>query len=247
MLLRPGDKARNVLRIIYMEDIPSYGALLEFLDGLKLPCACSPVHDRDTYTHEDINKWIRNHTDPKIGKIPDDVLAAGLPEVGNAKKAHVHVVITLKGPRDGCYFSDLFAPFVKLNPLQWEKCESVESSLRYFAHMDTPEKAQYSPLDVKGFGGIDLGALLKTSKISNLQTLMGIMDYIIEYKVRHYNKLVRWALSTGDIDIIACVTGRASFFASFFRSESDERKEKAEKERKEKESSQGTNSPEIAY
>ena len=41
----------NVTCIMYLEDWGlSYGELLDYLADLKVPCACSPVHDRDSYT-----------------------------------------------------------------------------------------------------------------------------------------------------------------------------------------------------
>lgn len=228
------DKARNVTALIYLQDTgKSYGELLEFLDGLHMPCACSPEHDADKYTQEDVNKWVRSHTDA-FGRVDENAIRRGIPEVGQHKEKHVHILLCANGPMQPEYFTKLFEPFCHVR--YWQKVNSVPSMLRYFAHMDSPEKTPYNCLQIHGFGGIDLSPLLKTSKVSNIEILLDVMDYMLKNDIRHYNKLVRWAISTGDIDTIACVTGRASFFANYFKSASDERREKAKKKKRLEES-----------
>lgn len=224
------DKARNVACMMYLDDWgKTYGELLEFLDDLHMPCACSPVHDADTYTQMDINKWIRKHTDRKTGEVSKDALEAGMPQLGQHKKTHVHVLFCHKGPATPDQFAKKLRDFHDIS--YFEQVNSVPAMLRYFAHMDSPEKHQYSALEIHGFGGIDLSPLLKTSKVTNLEVLLDVMDYMLKNDIRHYNRLVRWAISTGDIDTISCVTGRASFFANYFKSASEERREKLEKEK----------------
>lgn len=229
------DKARNVMAMFYLKSwAKSYGELLEYLDGLHMPCACSPIHDADTYTQDDINKWVRNHIDKKTGELPEAVVKKGIPKLGQNKREHVHVLLCANGPMTPDYFAKLFEDFHAIP--YFEKVNSVPSMLRYFAHMDSPEKHQYNCLEIHGFGGMDLSPLLKTSKVTNIEILLDVMDYMLRNDIRHYNKLVRWAISTGDIDTIACVTGRASFFANYFKSASDERREKAEKQKRLEES-----------
>lgn len=225
------DKARNVTAVVYQEDLPSYGALLEHLDGLHIPCAVSPLHDADTYTEGDIKRWVTRNTDKETGKVDESALAHGMPEVGQHKKPHYHVLLRYPGPVDAQRCTKDFEGLVDIRPQAWQKVGNVDSMLRYFAHLDSPEKTRYNALDIKGFGGIDLSALLRTSKVSNISVLLDVMDYMIAHKIRHYNQLVKWALSTADMDTISCVTGRASFFANYFKSASDERREKLEREK----------------
>lgn len=236
VILMPGanfDKARNVTCMYYLTEDKTYGALLEFLDGLQIPAACSPIHDADKYTAEDVNKWVRHHMDEN-GNIPKEVLEKGIPEVGQAKKKHVHVMLCANGPMTPEYWTRLVEDF--FTPGYWQKVNSVPTLLRYFAHLDSPQKTQYSPLGIHGFGGLDMSPLLKMSKVNNIETILDILDYVIANDVKHYNRLVRWAIGTGDIDTIACVTGRASFFANYFKSAADERAEKAKKEKELRES-----------
>lgn len=219
------DKVRNVTALFYLEDWgKTYGELLAWLDDLHMPCCCSPVHDKDTFTAEDVHKWVSGHTDKETGKVSEDAIKDGLPVEGQHKKSHVHVLLTAHGPMTAEWWEQKFEGFHEVG--FWQAVNSVPSMMRYFAHMDSPEKHQYNAMEIHGFGGIDLSPLLKTSKVSNLFTLLDVMDHMMKNDVRHYNHLVRWALSTGDVDTIACVTGRASFFANYFHAEYEERREK---------------------
>ena len=229
-------KARNVGGLFYPSDDYTYGRFLEFLDGLQMPCCCSMIHDADKYTARDVEKWIDSHTDKDTGKLNDWALEQGIPDEGQHKKAHVHFMLCANGPMQPKWFAEKIAPIAEHCSNFFISINSVGSTMRYYAHMDTPEKHQYSPLDIHSFGGLDMSPLLKTTKLTNLEVLIKVMDTIVDMGIRHYCILVRWALSTGDVDILSNVTGRASFYANYFKScheEEEERRAKEEKERKE--------------
>lgn len=215
-------KLRNVACIMYLDDWGiSYGSLLAWLDDLHMPCACSPVHNRDRYTELDVAKWLRDHSKDD-GSIDKRAIDEGVPRTDQQKKDHVHVLLCSGGALTAAQWAEKFEGFHDVN--YFLRVNSVPSMLRYFAHMDSPDKAQYSSMDVHGFGGIDLSPLLQTDKVSSLHTLVTVMHYIKDNKVKHYNRLVKYAVKTGDLDLINCVTGRAPFFAAYFKSEADERR-----------------------
>lgn len=227
-------KVRNAGGLFYPNDEFSYGQFLAYLDGLQMPCCCSMVHDADTYTQEDINKWVRSHLNPDTGKIeldPDSkFLETGIPKEGQHKKDHVHFMLCANGPMTPSWFLDKIAPIRKYCANYFIAINSVAATMRYYAHMDSPDKYQYSPLDIHSFGGLDMSPLMRTSKVSNLATLVKVMDYIMDNGVNHYHTLVHWALNSGDVDLLSCVSGRASFFAGYFKSKSDDRIELLQRE-----------------
>lgn len=231
------DKARNIALIVWLEELENaertYGDLLAFLDGLKVPCVCSPLHDKDVYTSEDVRKWYRRHIDPDTGE-PTAEDAARMPRVGDSKKHHVHIMIRFSGPRTPSYCSKLFSDFLLVPEHRWEKVESPDSMLRYFAHLDTPDKPTYNALSVVGFGGIDMSALLKTDSNTRIQVLMDLMARVQELHIHSYAVLVRWVMETGDMEYINCVCGRASYWTGYFRSLADDKA--AENARRKRES-----------
>lgn len=217
-----GTQVRNVSFLVYLKDWDmTYGELLDFLCEFGMECACSPIHDQDTWSAHQVNVWITDHTID--GKIDPDVLARGLPEEAQHKKEHVHVIIKGDGPRSAQWWHDeLLRTGFPHEITYFKKVRTMSSALRYLAHMDNPEKHQYSMLDIHGFGGIDMSCLLKSSDVDKVYTLVNVMETIFERHIHQYHFLVKYAMSTGDLDMIACVTGRASMFAHYFKSESDE-------------------------
>lgn len=228
-------KARNVGGLFYPSDDFTYGDFLAFLDGLQMPACCSMIHDKDKYTKEDIRKWVDRHTDKETGKLNEWALKEGIPEEGQHKKKHVHFMLCANGPMQPKWFLEKIAPVQEYCSNYFINVNSVGSMMRYYAHMDTEEKYQYSPLDIHSFGGLDMSPLLKTTKLSNLQVLVKVMDNILENGFRHYCQLVQWALNLGDVDVLSNVAGRASFYANYFKSLHDWEEEKRAKEKKDKE------------
>lgn len=223
-------KVRNAGGLFYPSEDFTYGEFLAFLDGLQMPCCCSMIHDSDKYTQEDVNKWVRNHMNPKTGKLDNDAVKNGIPKEGQHKNKHVHFMLCANGPMTPSWFLDKIAPIKEHCSTYFIAINSVPATMRYYAHMDSPEKHQYSPLDIHSFGGLDMSPLMRTSKVSNLSTLVKVMDYIMENGVSHYHTLVHWALNSGDVDLLSCVSGRASFFAAYFKSKSDDRIELLQRE-----------------
>lgn len=228
--LKQGETARNVSCLIWEEDLKragkSYGDLLAFLESLNIPCCCSPWHNQDRYTPQDVTNWVDRHIDPDFYDfISTDIetVRAKAPKVGDFKKSHAHVIIKNKGPRNRDYFTKLFRPFIDLHVSKWEKVEHLEAMTAYMCHKNTPTKHRYSELDVHGFGGFDLSPLLKTDKVEKLSTIRLINMEIANRHFRYYHELDDWANETGDMDIIDAVMGRVSYFRAKFASMREKR------------------------
>lgn len=228
--LTTGVTARNVEGIMYIEDIAnySYGKVYSFFESLKMEGAISCVHDKDTFTEEDVHKYVLSHTDMRTGEFDYGSMGREqLPQVGEHKKPHIHWYLKAKGAHNGKWWHDTLAPLVDIAPHRIELCKSEPGTLRYFAHLGCKDKHNYGALSVQAFGGLDLSCLLKSDTVTKLETLIDVMDYAASHNMRHYCQVVNWAFSTGDIDTIACVTGRASFFANHYKSLNEYRKERA--------------------
>lgn len=237
-------KARNVTVIVWLEELEKLGKdywdLVSFLQGLHIECVISPLHDKDTYTAEDVRKWVkRKESEVGIEKLYDAETGELLPnwsdvapKVGDLKKAHVHVFFKFAGVRTAEFLSDMMSDFgLEIGLWRWLKVNSPTSIIRYFAHMDDPDKYQYSPMDIIPFGGIDVSCVLKQDSSSRLRTLLEVQRHIDEHEIKSYHVLSKWAFSTGTPDIVACVTGRSSHFIGYFRSIRDEEMAKKAEEK----------------
>lgn len=240
-MLKSNQLARNVMTVYFMEELEkagkTYWDFLEYCDGLQIPMVVSPVHDKDEYTAEDVRGWVDRHIDPDhYSFISSDIekVREVAPKVGDKKKAHVHFALKLDGRRNAEYFSSLFDDFIPIPKTRWQVVISWDSAIRYYAHMDTPEKYRYSELDIQGFGGVDLSMLVKVDKQSRIRTLMFVKKEIYKNNFKYFHELDNWCYKTGDAEVINCVTGRSSYFVGLFNSirqkDADKKLAKKEKE-----------------
>lgn len=72
-------------------------------------------------------------------------------ENGVLKKAHFHVVIMADGPITKKRADEIIAPFCGTKSAEYIK--SLRGYVRYLAHLDNPDKAQYDPTDIVALGG----------------------------------------------------------------------------------------------
>ena len=141
--LKDGEKARTVTTILWVEGLERrYGehwqkALFGYFADLRIPVCISPIHDKDTYTDEDVSAWCRRHIDPDTGEVANE-FTNKMPKVGDPKKAHVHVILITKGPMYREDFSKLLYDLIYVPVTAWEKVLHLDALTRYMAHMDNP-------------------------------------------------------------------------------------------------------------
>ncbi|MCL2746479.1 MAG: replication protein [Coriobacteriia bacterium] len=111
-------------------------------------------------------------------------------EDGNAKKPHHHIILIFDGPQTQNRVSEIFTALGGVATIQ--RVNSLSSHTRYLAHLDNPEKAQYSPDDIIAFGGIDPIDLLGSSRSSAEMTALinEICDKCAELGIVEFSKLI---------------------------------------------------------
>lgn len=110
---------------------------------------------------------------------------------GEPKKAHYHVVLAF--PQVKAY-EQVKAITDALNAPIPQRCHDLHALVRYFAHLDNPEKAQYSVADIKGFGGIDIEECLRPSGSARYALIGDMIRYIKEQHITEYQDLMDYAL-----------------------------------------------------
>lgn len=103
---------------------------------------------------------------------------------GETKKAHYHLSIVWDGPVTYKCAANLIREV--LNGAAPQACHSLRGSVRYMAHIDNPEKYQYSVNDIIGHGGIDLDELLMPSESYQQEILGRMTDWIIENRCDNF-------------------------------------------------------------
>lgn len=249
-MMGPKERCRNIVGLVYAEDamkakgkyepLPHgedwYDDLLSYMASLHVPCAVSPIHT-DPYDADEVRQWIERHLDPDTMQVADEYKDQ-IPKVGDEHKAHVHVLFTHKGAKTRHQMTEIMEGYCHIRETMWQRCESVDGSLRYFAHLDVRDKDNkhvFLPHEVYCFGGLDASPLYKNSALDKSETAYNVTLHIMQTGMKHYSQLVRWALHEQNLSVFNCVKGGAPYFAALFKGMADERAEQAAKEKAEAE------------
>lgn len=110
---------------------------------------------------------------------------------GEVKKPHWHIVVSFEGKKSYEQICELLQP---LNGPIPQRCHDVRGIVRYFAHLDNPEKYQYSVSDIVAHGGFDVCAALQPSA-SERYTLIGEMvSFVRENGLTEFQDLMDYAM-----------------------------------------------------
>lgn len=120
----------------------------EIMTALGLCWARSPLHDKD------VNETAEGGTE--------------------TKKAHWHFVLKFANKVS---FEQVKQITDKLNATIPQKVANVVGAVRYMAHLDNPEKAQYKVADILEGGGFDVDNILKLTPAQEREILTEILRY----------------------------------------------------------------------
>lgn len=136
---------------------------------------------------------------------------------GEWKKAHRHVVIAFDGVKTEKQAREVFD---KIGGVGAEPIQSLWSYTRYLTHMDNPEKAQYSSLDVLTFGGYEYKryALTKDDEEREIVQNMGtIFNICAEKDMYDFAETAEYLMQEKP-QLFTTFRKNPYFFATFFKS-----------------------------
>lgn len=136
---------------------------------------------------------------------------------GEKKKAHRHVVIAFDGVKTKAQAKEIFD---RIGGVGAEPVNSLYGMTRYLTHMDNPEKAQYSTMDVLTFGGFEYRRYASSKDDEEKQTVsqMGeIMQIISGEMIYSFSDLAEILLVERP-ELFTCMRKNSYFFACFLKS-----------------------------
>lgn len=110
---------------------------------------------------------------------------------GEQKKKHKHIALSfgslksyeqVKEITDSCH-----APIP-------QRCHDLRGLIRYMAHLDNPEKAQYDVSEIIGHGGMDIKELLRPSSSERYSLIADMIRWCKENSIDEYQDLMDYAL-----------------------------------------------------
>lgn len=113
-----------------------------------------------------------------------------LNETGEPKKAHWHILLMFGSVKS---FEQVKAITDLLNTVIPKPAHNSRSSVRYMAHLDNPEKAQYSISDIISHGGADIAEMIKASSSERYSLIAEMIDFIEDDAITEFKDLVNFA------------------------------------------------------
>ena len=184
------NRFRNGTFLVYPDSAPANW--IEILRMQQVPFIVSPLHNKD----KDLSEYDG-----------DLVLIS--------KKAHWHVAILCDGNKPLSYFQDLSN---SVNGTRAWKIQNARSMLRYFLHLDNPEKYQYPQNELHEFCGASFQQYMELEGRQLLGEIKKIIRYCKEYKINSFIDLVNKLTYDGEDDWLYIVSRQCTlFFSSYLR------------------------------
>ncbi|PAH10004.1 replication protein, partial [Staphylococcus aureus] len=110
---------------------------------------------------------------------------------GEIKKSHWHILIMFESVKT---YEQVLAITTKINATVPQKCNAEKGLVRYMAHLDNPEKFQYSKSDIIGHGGADVMELLKPNSSDRYALIREMLEFIDENNFIEFKDLMNYAM-----------------------------------------------------
>lgn len=102
---------------------------------------------------------------------------------GTPKKPHYHIVLDFDGKKSFEQIKEISDSVNSPMPIH---LDSVVGMVRYFTHMDNPEKAQYSASKIESYGGFDVWDTLKPTYSKKYHILAEMTAFIKEHNIKSF-------------------------------------------------------------
>lgn len=109
------------------------------------------------------------------------------PGTGERKKPHWHIVMAFDGPKSYEQVCEILEPINCPIP---QRCHALKGAVRYFAHLDNPEKHQYSPSDIVGHGGFDVQSALAPTSAKRYELIKEMQDWVKDHGITEMQDLM---------------------------------------------------------
>ena len=129
------------------------------------------------------------------------------------KKAHWHVLILLGGVKSYDQVRELVAP---LNCPAPQRVHSTKSLVRYFLHLDHPDKHQYKKEDLISYGGVDVVDLIRPSSSERYSLIADMITFIDDNGLTEFSDLVNYARRAEKETWFPLLCDSASYFVSLY-------------------------------
>lgn len=110
---------------------------------------------------------------------------------GVLKKEHWHVMIMFSGNKSYSQVKELTSKIKAPNP---QKVSDAKGMIRYFVHMDNPEKYQYDKNKIIAHAGADIGNYLASTTLERYELIKEMIDFVNQNNIIELKDLIDYAV-----------------------------------------------------
>jgi cytochrome c len=110
---------------------------------------------------------------------------------GEPKKPHIHILLNYESVKS---YEQVKSLCDRLNAPIPQRAAGARALVRYFAHLDNPEKAQYNVADIIGHGGADVAELLRPSSSERYQLIREMIAWCRDNSITEFSDLIEFAM-----------------------------------------------------
>lgn len=111
---------------------------------------------------------------------------------GELKKSHWHVMLMFSSNKSYAQIKEITSQLRSPNP---QKVANAKGMIRYFVHMDNPEKYQYEKNDIISHGGADIASYLASTTQERYELIKEMMSFVNENGILEMKDLLDYAMN----------------------------------------------------
>lgn len=140
---------------------------------------------------------------------------------GEKKKAHWHILLMFGGVKS---YEQVMELCQDLNCPRPERCHNAKAMVRYMAHLDNPDKAQYSISDIVSHGGVDIAELLRPNASERYSLIREMIAFIRDNDIIEYQDIMDYAAEFRPDDWFPLLCDNSTFVINQYVSSQRHRK-----------------------
>lgn len=127
---------------------------------------------------------------------------------GEIKKPHYHVIIAFEGKKSYEQVLEIVKP---LGCNIVVRVDNMRSLVRYFIHLDNPEKYQYALSDIRSFGGFFYLDYFKASSDERRKYIKEMIQWVDDTGCIEFSDLMRFAMNCHYDDWFPLLTDNSAY------------------------------------
>lgn len=132
---------------------------------------------------------------------------------GEVKKPHIHLLLMFSSVKS---YEQVLSLCQELNCPIPKQVHNSKALIRYMAHLDNPDKAQYNPDDIISHGGISLADLLKPNSSERYALIREMKNWCLEWDIIEFEDLFNYASTERFEDWFPLLCDNCAFVMQLF-------------------------------